>query len=417
MKYSFLLAFLLGMMIPFTGFAQNDWRPGYVIRNQGDTLHGFIDFRDTKSNCAKCYFRKNMSAEPNVFTPDELRGYRFNDGLYFVTWKVADINSGQPVFLEYLLNGMVNLFHYRSDSDKFFIEKDASLIQLKDTRSVKKIDGLYYSQDNKEYVRQLNYLFQDASIQPEIDKSSFEAKSLIHLTQDYHNKVCKDRECIIYQWKKKPMHLQKVIYAGFLLDKLRFYETVTSGFSLGYQVGCRFKLENIYQWNEKLSISFDFALLYYSSFHLKAHKSYDSYITYQGTPYDLRLNAPASSSYGFVFCNTLDVKTKTMALNIPLSLDYTFSKGGTRPYAGIGLVNMLVITQNKDFVFQRFYDIYKKTFPVYNYGVQARGGISFVQKNNNEISLELDLEWTHNIETGLTTANNIFVKSGIGYGF
>lgn len=40
-------------------FAQFDFRPGYVVTSENDTLHGLIDCKGNKANARKCVFRQH----------------------------------------------------------------------------------------------------------------------------------------------------------------------------------------------------------------------------------------------------------------------------------------------------------------------------------------------------------------------
>lgn len=51
----------LAMLGPLAGFAQSHFLPGYVVTSSGDTVRGFIDFRDWGSNPDNVAFKKNLS--------------------------------------------------------------------------------------------------------------------------------------------------------------------------------------------------------------------------------------------------------------------------------------------------------------------------------------------------------------------
>ena len=153
-----LIFVLLFLMSAMNGYSQNDWKSGYIIKNSGDTVFGLIDTRDSKSNSIHCYFRKDALSETKHYGPAELSGYRFTDGKFFVSKNIAREDSIQKLFLEFLIEGKVNVFHYQNDSSHFFLEKDGKLYNLKNTTIIKDIRGTKYYIDKKEYLEMLNTL-------------------------------------------------------------------------------------------------------------------------------------------------------------------------------------------------------------------------------------------------------------------
>lgn len=117
-------------------FGQNDWKPGFVIENSGDTLTGYIDFRDSRSNSMQCIFKRGMDAEAQAFRPVDLKSYRFTDGIFFISGKIKTGESEDTVFLQFLIQGKVNIYHFKDNEDRYFIEKDSALYELNNTEEI-----------------------------------------------------------------------------------------------------------------------------------------------------------------------------------------------------------------------------------------------------------------------------------------
>lgn len=274
---------------------------------------------------------------------------------------------------------------------------------------------MYYLPENKEYIRTLTVLLQDADMQQDIQKSSFKANSLIDIAREYHEKVCQDEQCIIYEWEKKPITIHKVIYAGFLFSKINLGGASHSSFSPGGLIGFRFSFENVIDWAENLSFDLDLKALSLTNFTLYADKSYYTFITYNNVEYNLTIT---EEYYRKIVCKSMDINIKTIALGIPVMASYTFSKGRLRPYAAIGLINTFVLSQNKNLFIHRFYDEFNKSIPWYHFGVAARAGTSFLLRNHHLINLELNWEYTQNMNINqmLKMYNNLFSMNA-GYSF
>lgn len=184
--------------------AQSDFRPGFVILNTNDTTYGWIDFKGDLSNSRLCNFKSSESAPSASFTPYQIKGYRFTDDKYYISKEVILNGEKEQKFLEFLLDGIVDLYCYRDmNGTSFFIEKEGEdLVEIKELESVTTIDGRQYISKDQKYIGRLKYLFADApEIQDEIENVTINRKSLIDISKDYHEQVCKDNKCVIYTKK------------------------------------------------------------------------------------------------------------------------------------------------------------------------------------------------------------------------
>ena len=185
--------------------AQTYFKPGYVIKSEGDTLFGEVDYRGGARMSRICTYRHSAKDSVRRFSPDELLGYRFPESKYYVS-KLVD---GKKVFLEYLVNGRVSVYYLKDerDEDHYYIEKEGlGLAEIPYVEGTKEKEGLDYLYQSTRHIGVLTYYMQDAQgLQPEILKlKKPDHDNLITLAKDYHNAVCKDDKCIIYA-KKMPL--------------------------------------------------------------------------------------------------------------------------------------------------------------------------------------------------------------------
>lgn len=182
--------------------AQPDFRPGYIIKFSGDSLVGKIDYRSDLIMANKCRF-KNYNDEIFEFTPDDVVAFRFIDSKFYVSREV----NGKKVFLEYLIKGKVNIYYLYDDTgEHYFLDKeDVPLTEIppytEELRVVNKKNVLY---ESTRHMGVLSYYMQDApNIQPKIKSvKKPEHWNLIKLAEQYHNAVCEDEKCIIYEKKQ-----------------------------------------------------------------------------------------------------------------------------------------------------------------------------------------------------------------------
>lgn len=414
MKHGLILSILIIIFSVHICFGQNDWKPGYIIKLQGDTIYGFIDNRGSKSNSQQCYFRKEEVGETQILKPQDLVGYRFIDSKLFISKNIDGLEYEMPVFLEFLFSGKVNIYHLKDENDRYFIEKNADMYELKNTLKLDTIDKIEYLKEKKEYIGTLKFLFQDAMIQTEINESKFTPQSLIKISKNYHKKVCPEEKCIVYEKSLAPIHINWGLHTGLSVNTMDFGTYTTTNYGLGNLLGCRLEFENVIDWQENLNFVLDFTFQRFTNYELSQIKdrSY-SRILYNNTAYILTNNNIYSTEVKY-----LDVNINTIALKIPLTMNYIFSKSNIRPYIGAGFINMFILSQNKDFIYRLFYDEFNNSIPTYHLGLVGKVGCKYMLQNKQSIYAELNFEHTEsmNINELLQLKNNLssFI---VGYAF
>jgi len=114
----------------------------------------------------------------------------------------------------------------------------------------------HYLEESKKYIGVLKYLFQESpTISKSAENTSLTHKSLIKITKDYHNAVCKDEACIIYE-KKEP---KIFVYLGPVIGaNLYFLSRVSNNFlpEKYYFADSKWKTS----FNPSIGVSFSFNL-------------------------------------------------------------------------------------------------------------------------------------------------------------
>lgn len=135
-------------------YGQNDFFEGYIIKNNNDTVYGLIKLGGFVQNAKECVFKKDPYSKTTKYFPSDLLGYKFIKGKYFVSEMISyqlnsesikkikhvdfDRNKGtfyldnetinelksdstigvqnelinKNVFLEYLINGNIDIYAY-----------------------------------------------------------------------------------------------------------------------------------------------------------------------------------------------------------------------------------------------------------------------------------------------------------------
>jgi hypothetical protein len=428
-KRHLFLSVLFLVTISFQGlFSQRDFRPGYIIRNSGDTIHGQILYKAINTS-AICTFRATETEKPVEFSPFELIAYRFGDGRYFISRTVELENGSRKVFLEFLLKGKANIYYMRDGSDHYFIEKEkGKMIELTEPEKVlTDANGQDFIKP-EQYPGKLRSVMSDCpDIFPSIDRTSLNHGSLIFLGKKYHEKVCTDEPCIVFERQRKPLHVRFGLYGGVSMNKFKFgsqktYEQngqkvadygdqLISDFSAGGFGGIRIEFENILSTFEHASLITDITFQYYNRYLLTETGAYDL-INYNGENYRM------SSVSGLFYFQNLEVNIKTLMLKVPLLVNYTFLKGKLRPYLNGGVLNVFTLSQNNAFKLERFTMEYGKSIPAYHVGFTLSAGTRFFITPDSFLMFEAGYEYTQSLNVWplYRITNNLF-NLKIGYCF
>jgi hypothetical protein len=186
-------------------FSQKAFKEGYVLVTNGDTIYGFIENNSFYQNSISCAFKFNQEGPITVYKPGEIAGYRFVDGKFYVSKEYKN----ETYFFEYLINGILSIYIKQDQKlrNQYFIEKEPlGLTELVYSSTiVTDADGIQRQVKSREHNAILS---QYTSDYPELRSNAMRIESpttgtLVSFAREYHEAVCLDRDCIIYEKKKK----------------------------------------------------------------------------------------------------------------------------------------------------------------------------------------------------------------------
>ena len=196
------LIFLLLLFVNIT-FSQENFLPGYIIKTNGDTLKGFIDYRNWGTNPGIIKFKQEKIT--SEFTPFDIIEFGVHDEIYvsgtveletspFRTNELDDnpkINTKiKTVFLQSLIIGKKSLYYHKVSFGKedYYIKNDTTFELLVYKRYLTTFDGKTGIKENKRYQRQLLlYLIDCPQIQVKLENTSYSLNSLINLFKYYYD--------------------------------------------------------------------------------------------------------------------------------------------------------------------------------------------------------------------------------------
>ena len=138
------------LLFPFLGVAQSNYKPGYVVTLKGDTMRGFIDYKEWDNNPVSINFKSGGNdVKPAILTTNEISFFNISQLEAYqkytgdITMDVTDpnrISNGRDssfkttsVFLKILQKGSrLTLYSYADDIKTRFFIKDNAEGQIKE---------------------------------------------------------------------------------------------------------------------------------------------------------------------------------------------------------------------------------------------------------------------------------------------
>lgn len=316
-----LFIFCVCFGISLSCMSQSDFQEGYYITWENDTLRGLINNKGETGNFRSCTFKKNEFSEHTKFSAEEIQAYRFINDKYYLSKKVNTTKGEEQVFVEFLVNGISNLYFFRDPNNYLYLIEDenGNLLELFNEEETIFVEGKgEVSRNTYKHIRMLKLAFANCmEIQPQVDNAELSHKSLIELTKDYHNYVCDYEECIVYEKTVTPIKIQFAPVVGINASSLDFDKGFYSDFTYSQDINFAFGIQvNAVLPRVNNGISVQLEVLYNNN---------DIYGLY-------------SDYYELFIDNNL--------LQSSLAIKYNFLSGKIRPSVGIGLAANFLLNTN-----------------------------------------------------------------------
>lgn len=224
---------------------QVNFKQGYVIKQSGDTLHGFIDFRNWKVNPVKISFKENLNGENVNYTPLDIRCFSVLDEIYESALIETEISPSNiqnlefgaelnlkvdTAFLQAMILGKKSLYFYVNNqgNSQFYIKIDSTFKFLAYKKYIKKVDAENVSRQTKEtkifenqiFLGQLILYLNDCpDIKPMIEKTKYTKKSLETLFNFYYD--CTQSK-VQFQKSIEKIKTEFGVVAGLSLTSIAF---------------------------------------------------------------------------------------------------------------------------------------------------------------------------------------------------
>jgi len=380
----FIYCLLTGILfVAISASAQSNFKHGYVIKNNNDSIVGLVDFRTDGVNSTVCRFKSSDTDAEQLFYPGDIAKYRFiNEGKYYVSREVEIDSVTRRVFLEYLVQGMMDLYYYYYDDkirqDYYFFENsDGKMISI--TMVPDPIVNTKRIKSDEKYKGVLVYLFQDyPAITKDMKNITFVREDMINITKEYHNLVCTTGEdCVEFEndYKKKYIDVKFSAYAGvYYMDYgfeqkiLKLYDSPTF---VSPAIGAQMSVVNP-RWSKSVSFVAD--------------------VSFSGLKWEKERTDALKWHYDYEF--------KAILAQVKAGIKYTYLSRKVRPVAelGLGFAHMfgksktLYVTQNGVPVDDKYIDYDAHNPASFFKGFNGGIGFDYMLNEKNSIICRLTFE-------------------------
>ncbi len=232
-----IAAVTLFLLILQPVFSQENFVPGYLIRLNGDTLRGFVDYRNWSSNPDQIFFRQSPGAPKSAFTPLSILGFSVLDEDYTGAIVETEISSANinnfgherelqiqtdTTFLQIMVKGAKSISYYRTSTGKeqFYVRQGPSWELLVYKKYLQYQDGQTLIGENKKFVGQLTIYLRDCpELQLKINQTGYQKNSLENLFLAYYK--CTG-SAISFHKKTEKTTLEIGVMAGLSVTSVNF---------------------------------------------------------------------------------------------------------------------------------------------------------------------------------------------------
>ncbi|NEM96224.1 hypothetical protein [Pontibacter burrus] len=134
MRHSYLFVLTAICLLAFLPDATaQTYRPGFIVRAEGDTLRGLVKYREGNARYASCIFKANERAASQEYGIDDIVAYGITNDAMFEVKTITNLKQKQiKTFVEVLNHGKLSLYGYRN---MFFLQKENEDLHLISTKS------------------------------------------------------------------------------------------------------------------------------------------------------------------------------------------------------------------------------------------------------------------------------------------
>ncbi len=248
MKFVLLLVCLTGVSL---AYSQENFVSGSIIKLNGDTVKGYVDYRNWEKNPNKIKFKEGENSKIMEYNPLQIGAFVVSDEIYkSAIVKVDQSNSGNEIsstpvfefrtdttFVLTLIQGSKNLYYYadKNNQSNFYIYNNSKfeLLEFKKFNRIHESEDLFdaykghlVQEMNNRYIGQLKLYFQNCNIPESMYQNLSYTKESIQKIYKYYYSHMKNENVIIRKTDKAKLEFG--VLGGLCTTKIKFTNNLPS---------------------------------------------------------------------------------------------------------------------------------------------------------------------------------------------
>ncbi len=185
-KTEFQISLLIGFtLLSILSIAQGDYRPGFIINNNQDSIKGFVGYRSERKNSERCDFKETKKSKASKYLPADIKSYGISGDKEYKSISLSiDTLKQISVFVKILAKGPLSLYRYKK---LFLLEKETSpgliTLPIPKNKVVETKNGTMIQNDHR-YIDILNTFLEDAQLSA--NRSHYNEGDLTNLINNYN---------------------------------------------------------------------------------------------------------------------------------------------------------------------------------------------------------------------------------------
>ena len=376
MKRPFIIVLFLLLFFGTGAFSQPGYRPGYVVKNNGDTLFGVVFHCGDNKLLKECRFKHFDIGKEFRFSGRQIKGYGFRYGRAYASEGSLNKNG----FMEVILSGMVTLL--KSGSNDIYLSKNGKTPVKLTHKAIE--DGDRHYADFREYLR---FVMDDQpSLMDLVNNAELNLSSVAAVVREYNRASAN-----LIEYSPMPS-----------LNFLKDFSVSRNNSSTRLNIGVGYELALMHAKPNRLRFfaDGDFVPSRRPVFAIQLEQRINR--RFPGLFFDVGLGFYSDVFYRYAEYFTLsgifrdDIYVEKMAVDLSLGLRYAFSSHTHKPFLGAGVTTDLI----PRYSFSRYYEVEQNAI-VRSYtsnefegstiekGLYTEAGYDFAIGRSRHISLEL----------------------------
>jgi len=232
-----LIFFSLVILLLQPLHAQKNYSAGYIIKLNGDSINGLIDYRSWESNPTDIYFKEKPAEESRNFKPIDIKRFGVGNEIYYSAVVKTDRSprdlqdlqynatpefETDTLFLQTMFNGDKCLYFYKgkNGNENFYIKKGSNFELLIYKPYIIEIKNENSFAENLQYQIQLSEYFNDnPETKSSILNTKYNKNSLEKLYRQYYKG---SNTAVSFKRNKEKILTEFGLTGGFTNTSLKF---------------------------------------------------------------------------------------------------------------------------------------------------------------------------------------------------